>query len=51
MSTAPGLTKVDQYCTFWVAGLFFGVNVDEVQEVLRHQPMTPVPRASEAVRG
>lgn len=41
----------EQYCTFWVADLFFGVAVDEVQEVLRHQPMTPVPRADEAVTG
>lgn len=41
----------EQYCTFRVADLFFGVAVDEVQEVLRHQPMTPVPRAAEAVRG
>lgn len=40
-----------QYCTFRVEDLFFGVAVAEVQEVLRHQPMTPVPRASEAVRG
>ncbi|WP_300682328.1 chemotaxis protein CheW [Nocardioides sp.] len=41
----------EQYCTFWVAGLYFGVDVDQVQEVLRHQPMTPVPRAHEAVHG
>lgn len=40
-----------QYCTFWVGDLFFGVAVEEVQEVLRHQPMTPVPRAAEAVTG
>ena len=45
------LTEVAQYCTFWIDGLFFGVDVDDVQEVLRHQPMTPVPRASEGVRG
>src|SRR5262245_2826321 len=44
-------TEVAQYCTFWIDGLFFGVDVDDVQEVLRHQPMTPVPRASEGVRG
>jgi len=44
-------TIADQYCTFWVAGHFFGVSVNEVQEVLRHQPMTPVPRANEAVHG
>lgn len=41
----------EQYCTFRVADLFFGVAVDEVQEVLRHQPMTPVPRADRAVTG
>ena len=43
--------STEEYCTFWVADLFFGVPVDQVQEVLRHQPMTPVPRAPEAVRG
>lgn len=42
---------IEQYCTFWVADLFFGVSVDEVQEVLRAQPMSPVPRASEAITG
>ncbi|WP_435768349.1 chemotaxis protein CheW [Nocardioides sp. SYSU DS0651] len=41
----------EQYCTFWVADLFFGVAVAEVQEVLRHQPMTPVPQADDAVTG
>ncbi len=41
----------EQFCTFWVADLFFGVCVDEVQEVLRRQPMTPVPRADRAVTG
>lgn len=40
-----------QYCTFWVDDLFFGVSVAEVQEVLRNQPMTPVPRAPEAIHG
>lgn len=51
-TTAPAAPhSTSQYCTFWVDGLFFGVAVDEVQEVLRHQPMTPVPRAHDAVRG
>ena len=50
MSTATA-TLAEQYCTFWVAGQYFGVSVNEVQEVLRHQPMTPVPRAHDAVRG
>lgn len=49
---AHGATATaEQYCTFWVAGLFFGVAVEEVQEVLRHQPMTPVPCADKAVTG
>jgi purine-binding chemotaxis protein CheW len=41
----------DQYCTFWVDGLFFGVAVSEVQEVLRYQQLTVVPAAPEAVQG
>lgn len=40
-----------QFCTFIVEGMFFGVPVLEVQEVLRHQQMTPVPLAPEMVRG
>jgi purine-binding chemotaxis protein CheW len=48
-SRAP--TDVTQYCTFSIGDLFFGVDVDDVQEVVRHQPMTPVPRAGEGVRG
>lgn len=48
---SKSLTDVAQYCTFWIDELFFGVDVGDVQEVLRHQPMTPVPRASEGVRG
>ena len=40
-----------QYCTFWVDGLFFGVAVSEVQEVLRYQQLTVVPAAPEAVQG
>lgn len=46
-----GVVLAEQYSTFWVGDLFFGIGVAEVQEVLRHQPMTPVPRADEAVRG
>jgi purine-binding chemotaxis protein CheW len=40
-----------QMCTFRVAELFCGVAVDRVQEVVRHQRMTPVPLAPWAVRG
>jgi purine-binding chemotaxis protein CheW len=41
----------EQYCTFWVDGLFFGVSVMDVQEVLRYHDMTVVPRAPESVHG
>lgn len=40
-----------QVCTFTVAGLELGVDVTRVQEVLRHQPMTPVPLAPAMVTG
>jgi purine-binding chemotaxis protein CheW len=40
-----------QYSTFFVADLFFGVDVLRVQEVLRFQPMTRVPRAAEVIEG
>jgi purine-binding chemotaxis protein CheW len=39
------------YCTFELANLFFGVEVLAVQEVIRHQQMTPVPLAPEVVSG
>ncbi len=40
-----------QYCTFYLDGLFFGVEVMKVQEVIRYQEMTRVPLASDVVRG
>ena len=40
-----------QFATFFVADLFFGVDVLNVQEVLRFQPMTPVPQAPEVIEG
>ena len=40
-----------QFCTFFLNGLFFGVEVVQVQEVLRQQPMTRVPLAPATVRG
>jgi chemotaxis signal transduction protein len=29
-----------QYCTFLLDGLYFGIDVLQVQEVIRHQEMT-----------
>lgn len=40
-----------RYSTFFVAGLFFGIEVLEVQEVLRYQEMTPVPLAPHVIEG
>jgi len=40
-----------QLCTFYLDNLYFGVDVMQVQEVLRHQTMTRVPLADEVVKG
>jgi purine-binding chemotaxis protein CheW len=40
-----------QFCTFFIDGFFYGVEVEKVQEILRPQPMTPVPLAASAVMG
>ena len=45
------MSQYRQLCTFYVNGLFFGVDVLTVQEVIRFQEMTPVPLASEVVEG
>jgi purine-binding chemotaxis protein CheW len=40
-----------QFATFVVSGYLFGVPVIHVQEVIRHQEMTSVPLAADAVGG
>jgi purine-binding chemotaxis protein CheW len=40
-----------QFATFIVDNLLFGVEVVRVQEVLRYQEMTAVPRAAEVIEG
>lgn len=45
------MSQPKQFCTFFLNGLFFGVEVLKVQEVLRSQPMTRVPLSSPTVRG
>ena len=40
-----------QFCTFFIDGLFFGVEVLKVQEVIRYQEMTRVPLASRTLQG
>lgn len=45
------MSKTRQFCTFHLADLFVGIDVYHVQEILRFQPMTRVPRAPGAVSG
>lgn len=40
-----------QFCTFFVGANFYGVDVLDVQEVVRPHPMTQVPLSHPAVRG
>lgn len=40
-----------QLCTFYLDDLYFGVDVQKVQEVIRYQEMTRVPLAPTVVRG
>ncbi|GJL78038.1 MAG: chemotaxis protein CheW [Nitrospinaceae bacterium] len=45
------MADTKQFCTFYLGDLFFGVEVENVQEVFRYQDMTNVPLAPAAVRG
>ena len=43
--------SVEHLCTFEVDRLLIGIEIEAIQEVLRAQPLTPVPHASSAVAG
>src|SRR5258708_1886253 len=45
------MPEAQQYCTFFVDGNHFGLDVLKVQEIIRYQEMTSVPLASPVVRG
>lgn len=45
------MSNEKQLCTFFVGDLFLGVEVERVQEVIRHQHSTRVPLAPAVVRG
>jgi purine-binding chemotaxis protein CheW len=45
------MAEVNQFTTFYLEGLLFGVEVSKVQEVIRYQEMTRVPLSSPVVRG
>jgi purine-binding chemotaxis protein CheW len=40
-----------QYCTFFVDGHYFGLDVRKVQEIISYQEMTAVPLSPPVVRG
>jgi len=45
------MAERQQFSTFFVQKLYFGIEVEKVQEVLRYQEMTRVPLAPPVVRG
>lgn len=45
------MSEEKQFCTFYLEGHCFGVNVLEVQEVFRYQEMTSVPLSPPTITG
>jgi purine-binding chemotaxis protein CheW len=45
------MANEQQYCTFYLNGHYFGLDVLKVQEIILYQEMTRVPLASPVVRG
>jgi purine-binding chemotaxis protein CheW len=45
------MSNAQQFCTFYVDRQFFGVPVQQVQEVIRYQEMTRVPLVPRVIRG
>jgi purine-binding chemotaxis protein CheW len=45
------MARSEQLCTFFLDGNFFGVPVQQVQEVIRYQEMTRVPLVPPVIRG
>jgi purine-binding chemotaxis protein CheW len=45
------MSRTQQFCTFFLQDEFFGVPVEQVQEVIRYQEMTRVPLVPPVIRG
>ena len=43
--------RTQQFCTFYVDDMFLGIDVQQIQEVIRYQSMTRVPLAAPSSRG
>lgn len=42
---------LQKYCTFYLDNYYFGIEVEQVQEIIRFQEITPVALAPEVVKG
>ena len=51
MSSECNETQDNSYCTFMVEGLYCGIEVGLVQEVIRFQKLTRVPLGNSIIRG
>lgn len=45
------MARDGQFCTFFVRGLFLGLEVTCIQEVIRYQPLTVVPLTPPVIAG
>jgi purine-binding chemotaxis protein CheW len=45
------MPRTQQFCTFFLENQFYGVPVQQVQEVIRYQEMTRVPLVPAVIRG
>jgi len=45
------MAELKQFCTFYINDILLGVEVLDVQEVLRYQELTEVPLAASEIRG
>ncbi|MBX2879487.1 MAG: chemotaxis protein CheW [Granulosicoccus sp.] len=44
-------STLQRYCTFYLDKYYFGIEVEQVQEIIRFQEITPVALAPEVVKG
>lgn len=45
------MAQTNQFCTFYLDKLMFGVHLEKVQEVIRYLEITPIPLAPRIVSG
>lgn len=50
-SSNHDVATTQRYCTFWVDGQHYGLEVGSVREVLKSQRTTPVPTSSSVIGG